>query len=108
MAIEVLGVLKCICEGQLGESALDARHPGSENWREKDRACICGNDGSEDLPHAHKTITVSLHGYSHESDFYCNSALFSGRASKLRVFFHSNQVLLYSVVYYLNNYLSLV
>ena len=33
---------------------------------------VCGNDGSEDLPHTHKTITVSLHGYSHESDFYCN------------------------------------
>lgn len=53
---------------------------------------IRGDDGSEDLPHANKTITVSLHGYSHESDFYCNSALFFGRASKLNVFFHFNQV----------------
>ena len=51
---------------------------------------VCGNDGSEDLPHAHKTITVSLHGYSHESDFYCNSVsffFFFGRASELRVCF---------------------
>lgn len=25
---------------------------------------VCGNDGSEDLPHTNKTITVSLNGYS--------------------------------------------
>lgn len=39
---------------------------------------VCGNDESEDLPHTHKTITVSLHGYPHESDFYCNFVSFFG------------------------------
>lgn len=34
---------------------------------------VCGNDESEILPHTHKTIAVSLHGYLNESDFHCNS-----------------------------------
>lgn len=38
---------------------------------ESDIRLVCGNDGSEILPH--KTITVSLHGYLHESDFHRNS-----------------------------------
>ena len=36
---------------------------------ESEIGLVCGNDESEDLPHTHKTITLSLHGYSHESDF---------------------------------------
>lgn len=47
---------------------------------------VCGNDGSEDLPHTHKTITVSLHGYSHESNFHFSFVAFFGRASKFGVF----------------------
>lgn len=31
---------------------------------EREIRLVCGNDGSEGLPHTHKTITVSLHGYS--------------------------------------------
>ncbi len=54
---------------------------------------IRGNGGGEDLPHANKIITVSLHGYSHESDISCNSALYFGRASKLRKFLDSDQIL---------------
>lgn len=45
---------------------------------------VCGNDGSEDLPHTHKTIPVSLHGYPHESDFDCIFVSFFGGASKMR------------------------
>lgn len=44
------------CEGQLGESTLDACHhrrTGKSKLR-----FVCGNDGSEDLPHPHKTIIV--------------------------------------------------
>lgn len=50
---------------------------------------VCGNDGSEDLPHAHKTITVSLHGYSHESDFYCNCFIL-WKGFKVESIFYSN------------------
>ena len=32
---------------------------------ESEIGLVCGNDGSKDLPHPHKTITLSLHGYSH-------------------------------------------
>ncbi len=54
---------------------------------EREIRLVCGNDGSEDLPHTYKTIAVSLHGYSHESDLYSNSVSFFGRASKLRLLF---------------------
>lgn len=31
---------------------------------EREPGLVCGNDGSEGLPHTNKTICVSLHGYS--------------------------------------------
>lgn len=72
------------CEGQLGESThWTPAIEGVRTGKERDQACVCGNDGSEDLPHTHKTITVSLHGYSYESDLYCNSVSFFGKTLKL-------------------------
>lgn len=49
------------CEGQPGEPTLDACHHYRTGKRKL--RLLCGNDGIEDLPHTHKTITVSLHGY---------------------------------------------
>lgn len=59
----------CDGEGQLEErpcwtsAILEVRTGGSKI------GLVCGNDGTEDLPHAYKTIVLSLNGYAHESAF---------------------------------------
>lgn len=58
---------------------------------ESEISLVFGNDGSEVLPHAHKTITVSLHGYLHVSQ--TSTVILFGRASKFRVFLFQTQFL---------------
>lgn len=69
-------MLKCVCRDSVMDSCESPRwRPAITGVRTgtSETGHVCGNDGNEDLPHTHKTITVSLHGYSHESDFYCVS-----------------------------------
>lgn len=40
VAVETLNVPKGEFKGQLGEAVLDICHPGSENWQERDQACM--------------------------------------------------------------------